>query len=277
MSVQARVIYPLTALIATNTRMSLLSRKAFFPGVIVAFPLGLVIILRVLWAIWGAPNANPEDNNPYNIYSVLCAMLYLQLVIPLLSLLKGMGTFTEEIEEGTLMFLRLRPMPRTIIIAGKFLAYVLTTGILMVISLWGSYFILSSIPDSGMFWDDLDILIKDTWVLTLGLAAYGSVMMLVGTYFKHRIMVGIFLLFVWDAWAAYIPGSAHKFTIKHYLQSLFPHEKKQTVVEALLSNNTPSPMGISLLTLLAIVIVCIVLTALAFQWKQVGGDSEGGD
>jgi ABC-2 type transport system permease protein len=276
MNLQARILYPFTALVTTNAKMSLLSRKVFFPSVIVSFPLALVIILRVLWAIWGAPNANPEYN-PYFIYSMLCAMLYLQLVIPLLALLKGMGTFTEEIEEGTLMFLRLRPVPRTIIVAGKFFAFVLSTSILLIISLWGSYAILSTIPDSDMFLGDLKIVIKDTWVLILGLAAYGSIMMLVGTYFKHRIVAGIFLIFVWDAWAAYIPGSAHKFTIKHYLQSIFPHERKLSLIESMLSNNTPSTLQISLFTLFGIVLVCIILTALAFQVKQLSGDAEGGD
>lgn len=277
MNLQARILYPLTALVTTNTKMSLMSRKVFFPGIIVLFPLVLVIFLRVLWAIFGVPNTNPEENDPYFIYSMLCAMLYLQLVIPLLALLKGMGTFTEEIEEGTLMFLRLRPVPRTAIITGKFLAFVLSTGLLLILSLWSSYAILSTIPDSDMFFGDLKIVIKDTWVLLLGLAAYGSVMMLVGTYFKHRIVVGIFLIFVWDAWAAYIPGSAHKFTVKHYLQSIFPHEKKQTLVEALLSDNTPSTMTVSILTLFGIVLACILLTALAFQVKQLSSDTEGGD
>lgn len=277
MNVQARVLYPFTALVTTNTKMSLLSGKVFFPAMIAAIPLVLVIILRSLWAIMGAPNANPETSDPYVIYSMLCAMLYLQLAIPLLALLKGMGTFTEEIEEGTLMFLRLRPVPRTIIIAGKFFAFVLSTALLLIVSLWGSYIILSTIPESDMLLGDLDILIKDTWVLTLGLAAYGSVMMLVGTYFKHRIMMGIFLLFVWDAWAAYIPGSAHQFTIKHYLQSIFPHEREQSVMEALLSSNTPATMTVSLAALIGVIVICIFLTSLAFQLKQLSSDAEGGD
>lgn len=277
MNLQAKFLYPFTALVTTNAKMSLLSRKVFFPGFIAAFPLALVLFYRVLRAIFGEINASPEHSDPFIIYSMLCAMLYLQLVIPLLALLKGMGTFTEEIEEGTLMFLRLRPVPRTIIVAGKFFAFVLSTGVLLILSLWSSYAILSTIPDAEMFLGDFKILIKDTWVLTLGLAAYGSVMMLVGTYFKHRIVAGIFLIFVWDAWAAYIPGSAHKFTIKHYLQSIFPHERKLSLIESMLSNNTPSTMHISLLTLLGIVLVCIILTALAFQVKQLSGDAEGGD
>ena len=278
MNLQARIVYPLTALVTTNTRMTLLSSKILFPCAIAIVPLALVILLRVLWAILGTPvNANPESTDPYFIYSMICAMLYMQLVIPLLALLKGMGTFTEEIEEGTLMFLRLRPVPRLVIIAGKYLAFVFSIGILLVFSLWASYIVLSTIPEAEMFWGDLKVLIKDTWVLMLGLAAYGSVMMLVGTYFKHRIMIGIFLLFVWDAWAAFIPGSAHKFTIKHYLQSIFPHEKKQTILETLFSNNTPSPFGVSLLILFGIIVFCIVLTSLAFQVKQLSSDTEGGD
>ncbi|HQH71473.1 MAG TPA: ABC transporter permease [bacterium] len=279
MDIQARVFYPLTALVTVNTRMSLLSRKVIFPAVIVSFPLLLVLVFRLVFAIWGPPSSNPEDQDPYNMYSVLCVSLYLQFVVPLIALLKGMTTFYEEIEEGTLMFLRLRPVPRVVIITGKFLAYVVTVSLLLILSLWGSYAILSSIPGSDMFWGDLKILIKDTWILCLGLAAYGAVMMLVGTYFKRSILVGIFLLFVWDAWAAYIPGSAHKFTIKHYLQSIFPHQRESTgvqgVIDTLLSQNTPSTFAVSVSMLLLIVAGCIALTTLAFQFKELSGGPEG--
>jgi ABC-2 type transport system permease protein len=274
MNVQARILYPLTALVTTNTKMSLCSRKAFFPGLIVSFPLGLVILFRILWIIWGAPSDDPEATDAFLIYSMLCAMMYMQLIIPLLSLLKGMGTFTEEIEEGTLMFLRLRPAPRSIIIAGKFLSYVITTSVLLTISLWGVYTILSTIPGAGMFLGDLNVLIKDTWVLILGLVAYGAVMMLIGTYFKHRIMIGVFVLFIWDAWAAYIPGSAHKFTIKFYMQSIFPHQREQTIVESLLTNNPPAAMTTSIITLLGIALVSIFLTSLAFQFKELSSGQE---
>ena len=279
MDLRARVVYPLTALVTVNTRMSLMSRKVLFPAVIVSFPLLLVLIFRLIFAIWGPPSNDPADQDPYTMYSVLCVSLYLQFVVPLAALLKGMTTFYEEIEEGTLMFLRLRPVPPVLIITGKFLAYVVTVSLLLIISLWSSYAILSSIPGSDMFWGDLKILLKDTWILCLGLAAYGAVMMLVGTYFKRSILMGIFLLFVWDAWAAYIPGSAHKFTIKHYLQSIFPHQREsrgvQGIIDALLSQNTPSSMTVSVITLLLVVAACIALTTLAFQFKDLSGAPEG--
>ena len=120
-----------------------------------------------------------------------------------------------------------------------------------------------------MIFGDFATLVKDTWVLCLGLAVYGAVMMLIGTYFKRSLMIGIFLIFVWDAFAAYIPGTAHKLTIKHYLQSIFPHDKTETGIKALLSDNVPSSMTVSLTTLGVTIAVCVVLTTLAFQFKQL--------
>lgn len=273
MDLQARIAYPLTALITTNTQMSLSTRKAIFPALIVAFPLGLVVLFRALVFVWGMPGGNPEDSDPFNLYSVLCASVYLQFILPLLGLLKGMTTLSEEIDDGTIMFLRLRPVPRIVIVAGKFLGFALSTSLLLIVSLWCTYGILSTLPGANMFLGDLAVLIKDTWILCLGLAAYGSVTMLIGAYFRKPMMFGIFLLFVWDAWAAYIPGSAHKFTIKHYLQSIFPHQERQDasvtgIIQALLSNNAPSSTLVSVLTLLGIVLAGIILTNLTIQMKE---------
>lgn len=274
MNVQKRILYPLTALIAVNTQMALLTRKVVFPSLIVLFPVSLIVIWRILYLIWGPPGSSPQESDPYVTYSILCVSMFLQFIVPMLGLLKGMSTFTEEIEEGTLMFLRLRPVPRSVIILGKYLSFVVSTGILLTFSLWTCYILLSSIPGSDMFWGDFTTLVKDTWVLCLGVASYGAVMMLIGTYFKRSLMYGIFLIFVWDAFAAYIPGSAHKLTIKHYLQSIFPHEKTETGIAAMLSDNVPSSMSVSLTTLGLTIATCVVLTTLAFQLKQLDSPPE---
>jgi ABC-type transport system involved in multi-copper enzyme maturation permease subunit len=268
-----RIVYALSALITTNFRMSLQLKNALFPLIVLILPLIPTIAWRVIYHFYPPPPGSNESD-PYFLFSILCASMYLQFIVPLLALGKGMSTFSEEVEEGTLMFLFLRPVPRTIIVLGKYLAFICAIGFLLVISLWLTFCILGSVPDSDMIMYDFNVLVKDTWVLFLGLSAYGAVMMLIGVYFKHSLMVGIILLFVWDAFAAYLPGTANKLTIKHYLQSIFPHDRTETGLAALLSEHPPDSLERSLLTLFLLISVCIVMTTLVLKHKQFGGKQE---
>ncbi len=268
-----RIFYALSALITTNFRMSLQLRNALFPLIVLLLPLVPAIAWRIVYHFYPPP-PGAEEADPYIVFSILCAALFLQFIVPLLALGKGMTTFSEEIEEGTLMFLFLRPVPRTVIVLGKFIAYVAAIGFMLTISLWLTFCVLGSVPDSDMIRYDYNVLLKDTWVLALGLAAYGSLMMFVGVFFKRSLIIGIILIFVWDAFAAYLPGTANKLTIKHYLQSIFPHERSETGVAALLSQHPPDSFERSLLILSLLITTCIILTTLALKHKEFGSKTE---
>ncbi|MEW6237886.1 MAG: ABC transporter permease [Candidatus Omnitrophota bacterium] len=280
----SRVSYPLSALITINLRMTLLRRKILFPAIVALIPLFPVLFWRLIVAIYGFPPSK-SGGDPFNIYTLCSASMFMQFVVPLLSLLRGLSVMSEEVDEGTLIFLRLRPIPRTVIVLGKFMAYVLSVVILTGISLTAVYLILGSMPGADMILSEYRVLLRDMRIFALGLASYGAVMMLVGIFFKHSLKVGAFLLFVWDAFAAYIPGTAHKLTIKHYLQSIFPRQDfasgggndVKEIMIALLSEHKPSSATVSIVTLLGIIAASIVLTVLALKYKEFkGGQQETG-
>jgi ABC-2 type transport system permease protein len=233
--------------------------------IVVGIPLVLVLVYRAaLWYVGELPN----QTDPFEIYSVMNMTLFMQFMLPLLALIKGLSIFSDEVEEGTVMFLFLRPVPRTVLVAGKFLAYWITIGVLLTCSVILTFLILYTSPNSNLLFEDVQILIKDLWVLCLGVGAYGSILMLFGVFFKHSLQVSV-LFFIWDAVAAYIPGSAYHFTIKHYLQSITPHHPTEQNLSDLLSDHPPTSLGASVLTLLLFIAACIVLTTLVIKHKQV--------
>ena len=212
----------LTALITVNAKMKLLGRSPLFPIILVLLSLMPVILWRLVFA-WLSKTASIESIwiDAYTVYAIFCSTLYMQFYVPLLAIFLGMSVFSEEIENETVVFLLLRPVPRTILVLGKFLSYVLVASSLLGVSLVMSYLIIGSIPESGLITANLDMLVQDWMVFTLGLASYGAVLMFIGVFTKHRLMTGIFLLFVWDPMAAYFPGSAYQLTVRHDLFSGF--------------------------------------------------------
>lgn len=258
----------LTALITVNAKMKLLGRSPLFPIILVLLSLMPVILWRLVFA-WLSKTASIESIwiDAYTVYAIFCSTLYMQFYVPLLAIFLGMSVFSEEIENETVVFLLLRPVPRTILVLGKFLSYVLVASSLLGVSLVMSYLIIGSIPESGLITANLDMLVQDWMVFTLGLASYGAVLMFIGVFTKHRLMTGIFLLFVWDPMAAYFPGSAYQLTVRHYLFSIFSHSDAQTgqasLRDALLLflSDHPSASGfMSVIVLLLLIATCIALT-----------------
>lgn len=270
LALASKIMYPLTALITVNLKFVLFRRKVMFPAIIAFIPVIPILFFRVMMFIYGE---FPRNNDPVTFFSIVSASVYMQFVVPFLALMRGMSIMSEEVEDGTIVFLRLRPVPRTIIVLGKFLAYVLSTVILVGLSLFTTYFLLSSLPNANMFFYELPLLWEDMRVFILGLAAYGAIMMVIGIIFKRPLLFGAFFLFIWDTFASFIPGTAHKLTIKHYLQSIFSNEMRdalpsKNLLEALLSQHTPEDFTRAVITLLSVVAVCIALTVLSLIYKE---------
>ncbi len=258
----------LAALVAVNAKLKLLGRSPLFPIVLVLLSLMPVILWRLVYA-WLSKTAALESVwiDPYTVYAIFCSTLYMQFYVPLLAIFLGMSVFSEEIENETVVFLLLRPVPRTILVLGKFLSYVVVSSALLGVSLVLAFLIIGSIPDAGLITANLDMVVEDWMVFTLGLSAYGAVLMFVGVFTKHRLFLGIFLLFVWDPIAAYFPGSAYQLTVRHYLFSIFSHSDVQagqpSVSDALLAflSDHPSASGfLSVFVLLLLIAACIALT-----------------
>ena len=269
-----QVYYPLTGLISVNAKMMLLSRKVAAPLIIALIPVLLVFVMRIIVFIFSGKEEF-HTGDPFEIYSVMCASMYLQFIVPMLALLRGITTFSEETREKTITFLFLRPVPRTVLATGKYLGSLVTMTVLLAMSMTLVFIILGSMPGADIIQGDFPVLVKDISILTLGLAAYGAVLMFVGAYFRRSLLIGIMLVFVWDAFAAYIPGFAHRLTIKFYVQCIFPHQEARTtinVVKSLLTNHEPVSGINAVTTLLLIIISAIALTALALKLREYAGE-----
>lgn len=214
----------LIALVSVNIRLILSQRnRVLWALEFIGSITPAVIAWWIVW--WYADEMFRADiAEAYTVYSAISATLYMQLYVPLFALLMGLTLISSEVEGETLVYPLTRPVPRTLIVVGKFLAFLILSAVTINASLFCTFVILGTLPDADLWLYEWDILLLDMGVFTLGLAAYGAVLMCIGSLFKYRMIIGILLLFVWDTSAAFFPGSTHQFTVRHYLLSLFPHE-----------------------------------------------------
>ncbi len=266
-SLQMRIGYPFTALFTVNLRRFVFSKTVVAPFIIFGLPVLVMFIWR-LFTVISEPAPGAPISDPYIAYTQTTAYLFSVIIIPLIALMLGSPLLSEEWQTGTMLLLQIRPVPRWVISAGKLFAYSCFTVLMMTVSITVSFLLAASLPDSGMIPYDLDVLFRDWRIYSLGLIVYGAVMMLIGIYFKRPIMFGIAFL-IWDLFASYLPGYAHKLTARYYLQSIMPGQGDSNIMLNTFAVHSPASVTEAVLVLVGIIIVCIFLSAFVLSRKTI--------
>lgn len=219
----------------------LMSRRTIFMGLVLVAPIILALAVRVVDASGIAPlRVNGARVNGGTIFGVLLWWLYIRFVVPVLGVFYGTALIADEVEDKTLTYLFTRPVSRSAVLFGKYLAYLVCTSLVVLPSVMMVFFLLVPLHEiGGLFW----ALATDLGLIALGLAVYGALFALVGTTLKRPLVVGLVFAFGWEQVAMVMPGYVRRFTVVYYLQGLVPHAIPSEGITSLLASvfsDTPS-------------------------------------
>jgi len=205
-------------------------------------PPALAVLLAALSRI-------PDTSFPtgWELFSLLMVIVYLHPMLLLVTLFYGTHLINAEVEERTITYLLIRPVPRPLLVLGKYLTYLIAATLLLVPSMLLTWGILEASDGLGGFARHLPYVLWDVAVLFLGAMAYGALFLLFGTALRRPIMLGLFFAVVWEVVVTYVPGKFGKFTILHYLLSLFPHSTVQRGVQNLFQSMASKPASVAVL------------------------------
>lgn len=233
--------------------------------------LPLVIVLVIVTATWSHPFIRGIAG-VNGIYEKFLGYIYLQFIVFFIANIMGSAVMRQEREEQTLHYLFLQPVRRWMIIAGKLGAYLIVSSAVCVGSLWLTYLALG-LPFCGVG-DTISelfvkgralILARDSLVLMLGLLAYGTFALLMGSFFKNATYA-LFLL-AWEAGLPYLPSTLKFWTFAHYLHSLLPiHQVEEHSVFELWSE--PATIQMSLIVLLTVPCLFTALAIWHFRYRE---------
>ena len=247
------------------------SRRTIFLGLIVGSPLALGVLFRVLEAmgltggvrIEGAPVPGPT------VFGGMIWLLYLRFIVPVLGVFYGTALIADEVDDKTITYLFVRPIPRGAVLTGKYLAYLVTTVFVVLPSVVLLYVLVVPMGH-GSLAASFPSLLKDLALLAVGLAAYGSLFAFIGAYFKYPLVAGLLFAFGWEQLALLLPGYLRRLTIAYYLQALVPHSMPQeglgSALQALF-REVP-PVWVSLVWLAGYVLVFLVLAARTVERRE---------
>jgi ABC-type transport system involved in multi-copper enzyme maturation permease subunit len=244
------------------------SRRTIFMAVVLGVPIIIALVVRVVDIWWRAPfTVNGERVGGATLFGVLIWWVYLRFVVPALGVFYGTALIADEVEDKTITYLFTRPVPRSSILVGKYLAYLVCTTLVVLPSVMIVFFLLVPLGEIGT---SFGALLTDLGLLALGLAVYGALFALVGALLQRPLIAGLVFAFGWEQIAMLMPGYVRRFTAVYYLQGLVPHTIPSEGIASLLAyafNDTPTATT-CLISLGIATLVSLVLAARTVRRKE---------
>jgi ABC-type transport system involved in multi-copper enzyme maturation permease subunit len=203
------------------------SRRSVFLGVLLGGPVLLALALRIVDTLHSSGfRVNGAAVNGATIFGMMIWLLFIRFIVPVLGVFYGTALIADEVDDRTLTYLFTRPIPRSAVLLGKYVAYLACTVLLVLPSVVLVYFLI--VPTGGgSIAAAFPSLVTDLGMLAVGLAAYGALFALVGTRLKRPLVVGLVFAFGWEPAVLLFPGYLKRMTVAYYLQALVKHEMPQ--------------------------------------------------
>ena len=252
----ARRVGPVRA--ATLT-YGVLVRQVITPGKLLALGgLGaLMILVGWLVGLAGADDGLSADRL-LNDGAAYADGFGLIILVPIVSLVFGSSVLGETREDGTLVYLWLRPMNRGPVVVGAAAAAVTAALPLTVVpTVVGGWMAASRAAGSG------DLMVGGLWAAALGTVAYSSLFVLVGLLLKKPIMWGIGYVLLWEGLAVLLGEFAARLSLRGYSRSLLTRIAEVDIGFTAYTTST------ALIVLAAVSVASLVLAAVRLNRLDV--------
>jgi ABC-2 type transport system permease protein len=203
------------------------SRRSVFLGLLLGGPVLLAAALRTIDILSRSGfEVNGARVLGSSIFGMMIWLLYIRFIVPVLGIFYGTSLIADEIDDKTITYLFTRPIPRSAVLYGKYLAYLVCTTLLVLPSVMIVFFLV--VPaGGGSIAAGFPTFVTDLVMLAVGLMAYGAVFALVGTRLKRPLIVGLVFAFGWEPGVLLFPGYLKRLTVAYYLQALVRHQMPQ--------------------------------------------------
>ena len=224
------------AILALTLRQIASVRRLLIVGLLAALPVALTVAV----SIFGESSTDGPDSD---FVPVALAGLVTGIVLPIVSMALATPTFGDDVEDGTLNFIALTPIPRWRIALAKLVAPVIIAVPVAAISgIVTAYIGLDS---------DVQASLAVGAGLLLGAAAYCCIFTWAGLMTTRAISFGIVYVFLWELLAgALIPG-VNYLSVTSYALSVMQHLGVESMEE--LSDGTTIALSTALIGLAAVV------------------------
>jgi len=197
---------PFGAIVRATTRSLLGRRRTLLVVLFLAVPLLLALLARAV----------PGTEAREEIAIGLLDNLVVRVVLPLVSLLIGTAVLGAEVDDGTIDFLLVNPVPRWEIIAAKLLvAEVVTLGLLVPVTALSGAILVAGLP--GV---DADIAIGFTVGVAVGAIVYVALFVAMSVVTSRALVLGLGYVLIWEGFLASLFAGTRNLSVREYTLSI---------------------------------------------------------
>ncbi len=212
------------AIMRLEVKKNFLGKRAVLVYLLALMPIGLLGLIAIL----PPPAREWMDFSQYPaLFSVIYNTLILRTVIFFGCAWIFMNLFRGEIVDRSLHYYFLSAVRRDVLIAGKYLSGLVTSGILFttvtVVSMLLLFFPHFFSASTRFFLDGAGLgqLLTYAVITVLACIGYGAFFLVVGLFFRNPIIPAL-LLYGWEWLNFLLPPLLKKISVIHYLNSLVP-------------------------------------------------------
>jgi ABC-2 type transport system permease protein len=217
----------------------------------------LAFVLSLIPALFAAIYvARPWGVTPSDFLVDLFRELVVPTLLPIVVLLPATAAFGDELEDGTLPYLLMKPVSRLRLILGKYLAVLLVTVPALLIGLAVTTLVASRGPDA----EDLGrVLVAIAGASAAAAVLLSAVFLLVSLVVPRALLAGMIYIFAWESLLGrFLPG----------IRAISSREYTLRVFDGLIADDVGAASNAAL-TMFVVVVVCLLLAVWRLRNIQV--------
>src|SRR5215208_2912447 len=218
----------------------------------------LALVLSLIPALFAAIYvARPWEVTSDEFLLDLFRELIVPTLLPIVVLLPATAAFGNELEDGTLPYLLMKPVSRLRLVLGKYAAVLLVT----VPALIAGLVVTSLVASRGPGAADLGrILVAMAGASAAAAALLGAVFLLVSLVVPRSLLAGMIYIFAWESLLGrFLPG----------VQAISSREYALRVFDGILADDFATTSNAAL-TMLVVGVVCLLLAVWRLRNIQIG-------
>ncbi|MGW2366923.1 ABC transporter permease [Streptomyces sp. NPDC001667] len=215
--------------VARLTYRGLLGRRRAF--ILFALPALLIVISAVIRVLTGA-----DDDTATNVLGGFA----LATMVPLIGVIAGTGAIGPEIDDGSVIYLLSKPVPRHTVILAK-----LTVAIGVTVAFSAVPTLIAGFVLNG---NSQQIAVAYAAAAAVASVAYSAIFLLLGTVTRHAVVAGLVYALVWESlFGSLIPG-ARTLSVQQWALAL----AQKIGAEGAISSDVGLPLAVTLLIVVTV-------------------------
>jgi ABC-2 type transport system permease protein len=203
----------LAALLVLSLRQQIRGWRLIVLGLLFLLPSALAVVV-----VLTSPRAHPPSADQFDLGMVY--MIVANALAPLAALLCAAGVVRDEVEEQTLTYLLLRPLPRGAIYAVKLLAAIITTVLLTVFFVVVTLVVVDRLATEPGGPPLANKAIHAAMIFSVTQTAYCALFGLMGLIMRRSLVIGVAYIIVFEGILAAFDTLVRKVTVMYYFRVL---------------------------------------------------------